>query len=71
MEPLTSEQRAALECLLQSKFYFTQSAEIYGGVKGLYDYGPLGTAVVDNILQLWKRWFITEDNKQSRIEIKT
>lgn len=64
LTPLTSEQRDSLECLLQSKFYFTQSAEIYGGVKGLYDYGPLGTLVVDNIVQLWKRWFITEDNMQ-------
>lgn len=35
--------------------------EIHGGVGGLYDYGPPGCAVKENILQLWRQHFILED----------
>jgi glycyl-tRNA synthetase len=36
--------------------------EIHGGVAGLYDYGPPGCALKENILQLWRQHFVLEDN---------
>jgi len=41
------------ECdnLLRRQFFYTQAFEIYNGVAGLYDYGPLGSAVKNNVEQ--------------------
>jgi glycyl-tRNA synthetase len=32
-----------------------QSSEIYGGLRGAWDYGPLGAALKDNVKAEWKR----------------
>lgn len=32
-----------------------QSSEIYGGLRGAWDYGPLGVALKDNVRAAWKR----------------
>jgi glycyl-tRNA synthetase len=61
---MDTEKRNRLETLLQSRFFYTPSFEIYGSTKGLYDYGPIGTAVNENILALWRKWFIFEENMQ-------
>lgn len=37
--------------------YF-QAAEIYGGCAGLYDLGPIGSAIKNNIEQLWRDHFV-------------
>lgn len=30
----------------------------------MYDYGPPGCAILQNILTLWREWFILEENMQ-------
>lgn len=52
------------ECddLLRRKFFYAQSFEIYGGVSGFYDFGPLGSAVKANVENLWRQHFILEDD---------
>jgi glycyl-tRNA synthetase len=35
-----------------------QSSEIYGGLRGAWDYGPLGAALKDNVKAAWKRAMI-------------
>jgi glycyl-tRNA synthetase len=32
--------------------------EIYGGVAGFYDYGPLGAKLRDNIINTWRHYFV-------------
>ncbi|GJQ12181.1 hypothetical protein GpartN1_g3972.t1 [Galdieria partita] len=54
--------REALEGLLKRRFFIAPSFEIYGGVAGLYDYGPPGTAVKNNIIQIWRQHFVVEEN---------
>lgn len=54
--------RKECESLLIRKFFFTQAFEIYGGVAGLYDYGPLGSALKGHIEQEWKKHFILEED---------
>lgn len=41
--------------------------KIYGGVSGLYDLGPMGCAVENNIIQAWRTHFILHD---SMLEVK-
>lgn len=53
--------RTQLEHLLQKRFFYTQAFEIYGGVAGLYDYGPMGAALQANIISTWRNHFILEE----------
>lgn len=48
--------------LLKRRFYYDQSFAIYGGVTGLYDFGPMGCALKSNMIQYWRRHFILEDS---------
>jgi len=41
--------------LCKRRGFIFQSSEIYGGVSGLYDYGPYGVALKRNIRELWWR----------------
>jgi glycyl-tRNA synthetase len=54
--------REALEGLLRTRFFFAPSYEIYGGVSGLYDYGPPGCALQANIIDVWRKHFILEED---------
>jgi len=53
--------RKECEDLLRRKFFYIQSFEIYGGVSGLYDYGPLGSALKANVESLWRNHFVLEE----------
>lgn len=44
--------RALLD-LCKRRGFLYQSAEIYGGLRGAYDYGPLGVELKKNILNSW------------------
>ncbi|KZT32723.1 glycyl-tRNA synthetase [Sistotremastrum suecicum HHB10207 ss-3] len=50
-----------LEALLSRRFFYAPAFEIYGGVAGLYDYGPPGSALQANIINEWRRHFIIEE----------
>lgn len=54
--------RSRLEDVLKQRFFFDLSFSIYGGVAGLYDYGPPGTALKKNILRSWESHFILEED---------
>jgi glycyl-tRNA synthetase len=38
------------------------SFEIYGGIAGFYDYGPLGAQLKQNVENLWRRFYLLNDN---------
>ena len=48
--------------LLTRRFFVVPSFEIYGGVAGLYDYGPPACAIKSNIIDLWRKHFVIEEN---------
>ncbi|PNX50293.1 MAG: glycine--tRNA ligase, partial [Thermoplasmata archaeon M8B2D] len=54
--------------LAKRRGFIYPSFEIYGGVAGFYDYGPLGSQLKNNIEQLWRKYFLLKDNC---IEIST
>jgi len=44
-----------LVSLAKRRGFFFQSSEIYGGIQGIYDFGPLGVALRNNIKRAWWR----------------
>lgn len=55
-------ERGAFEELMKRRFFYAPSFDLYGGVSGLYDYGPPGCALQANILELFRRHFIIEES---------
>jgi len=46
--------------LCKRRGFIFQGSEIYGGLSGTYDYGPLGIALKRNITGLWWKMFVEE-----------
>lgn len=53
--------KKALEDTLIRRMFVVPSFEIHGGVAGLFDYGPPGCALKENLLSLWRQHFVLED----------
>ncbi|KAJ7910489.1 hypothetical protein B0H13DRAFT_1615649 [Mycena leptocephala] len=60
--------KTRLDALLNRRFFYAPAFEIYGGVAGLYDYGPPGSSLQANIIAEWRRHFIIEE---SMLEVDT
>ena len=54
--------------LAKRRGFIYPSYEIYGGVAGFYDYGPLGSQLKHNIETIWRQFYLLHD---SCIEIHT
>ncbi len=52
-------QMEKLVSLCKRRGYMFQSSEIYGGLKGFWDYGPLGVELKRNIKEAWWRDMVT------------
>ena len=50
---MTATSMEQLTSLCKRRGFVYQSGEIYGGVQGLYDYGPLGVELKNNIKSAW------------------
>ena len=48
--------------LAKRRGYIYSSYEIYGGVAGFYDYGPLGSQLQNNVENLWRNYYLLKDN---------
>lgn len=46
--------------LAKRRGFVYPGSEIYGGLAGTYDYGPLGVALKKNIQNLWWKMFVTD-----------
>ncbi|KAJ5610118.1 glycine--tRNA ligase [Penicillium lagena] len=57
-----SVDRTVLDSMLRRRMFYTPSFEIYGGVSGLYDYGPPGCALLANMTDLWRKHFVLEED---------
>jgi len=53
--------RTKMEDTLKRRFFYDQSFAIYGGVTGQYDFGPMGCAMKQNLLQAWRKHFVLEE----------
>ena len=55
---------------LKSFGFVFQSSEIYGGLSNTWDYGPLGTLLLNNIKKQWWKSFITLEEKNVGFDSK-
>ncbi len=46
--------------LCKRRGFIYPGSEIYGGLAGFYDYGPLGVAMKNNLKNLWWKWMTVE-----------
>lgn len=54
--------RQSLDSMLRRRMFYTPAFEIYGGVAGLYDYGPPGCALQANLIETWRKHFVLEED---------
>jgi glycyl-tRNA synthetase len=52
---------AGLQDVLLRRMIVVPAFEIHGGVSGLYDFGPVGCALKDNIVNTWKKHFVLQE----------
>ena len=57
-----------LVALCKRRGFIYQSAEIYGGLQGVYDYGPLGVELKNNLKNSWWRSMIYENDNIEGID---
>ncbi len=54
MIPLADNSSNDLMSVCKRRGFIWPSFEMYGGVAGMYDYGPLGCALKNNIVEMWR-----------------
>lgn len=54
--------REHLESVLRQRFFYAPAFDLYGGVSGLYDFGPPGCAFQANVIDYWRKHFILEED---------
>jgi glycyl-tRNA synthetase len=52
-EPKENVQMEKIVSLCKRRGFIFQSSEIYGGINGFWDYGPLGAELKRNVKELW------------------
>jgi glycyl-tRNA synthetase len=52
-EPKANELMEKIVSLCKRRGFVFQSSEIYGGINGFWDYGPLGAELKRNVKELW------------------
>src|SRR3989344_3899731 len=57
-KPYPVDMMEKLVSLCKRRGFIYQGSEIYGGLAGTYDYGPLGTTLKNNIKNIWWRMFV-------------
>ena len=61
-EPEEVFDKATFDDVLLQKMFVVPSFEIYGGVAGMYDFGPITCSLKSNFINLWKQHFILEED---------
>ena len=57
---IKNEKMETLVSLCKRRGFIYQGSDVYGGLSGTWDYGPLGVALKRNIMNLWWRRFVDE-----------
>ncbi len=59
-ENIRNEKMEAIVSLAKRRGFIYQGSEVYGGLSGTWDYGPLGVRLKRNIMNLWWKMFVEE-----------
>ncbi len=57
-----------LESLAKRRGFIYQGSEVYGGLAGTWDYGPLGVALKNNIKESWRKKFISSKSDMYEVD---
>jgi len=60
MSAQKNERMEAIISLAKRRGFIYQGSEIYGGLSGTWDYGPLGVTLKRNIMDLWWKMFVQD-----------
>jgi glycyl-tRNA synthetase len=60
MSAQKNERMEAIISLAKRRGFIYQGSEIYGGLSGTWDYGPLGVTLKRNIMDLWWKLFVQD-----------
>jgi glycyl-tRNA synthetase len=67
-EPKTNELMEKLVSLCKRRGFIYQSSEIYGGINGFWDYGPLGAELKRNVKDQWWKTIVHHRDDVSGLE---
>lgn len=57
-----------IESLAKRRGFIYQGSEVYGGLAGTWDYGPLGVALKNNIKESWRKKFISSKSDMYEVD---
>lgn len=57
---IKNEKMEAIVSLAKRRGFIYQGSEVYGGLSGTWDYGPLGVTLKRNIMNLWWKMFVED-----------
>lgn len=57
---IKNEKMEAIVSLAKRRGFIYQGSEVYGGLSGTWDYGPLGVTLKRNIIDLWWKMFVDD-----------
>ncbi len=60
MPPNESQRMEKIVSLCKRRGFIFQASEIYGGLNGVWDYGPLGVELKRNLKDYWWRVMVRE-----------
>lgn len=65
MNEKTKNKKRSFENILSNRFFLSKSFETYRGPSGLYEFGPNGSILKNNIKNLWREILIKRENINS------
>jgi len=57
-----------IQSLAKRRGFVYQGSEIYGGLAGTWDYGPLGVALKNNIKESWRKKFVSSRSDMYEVD---
>lgn len=66
-----ADKKSSLEdivSLAKRRGFIYQGSEVYGGLAGTWDYGPLGVALKRNIMNLWWKMFVEDRDEMYGVD---
>jgi glycyl-tRNA synthetase len=57
---IRNEKMESIVSLAKRRGFIYQGSEVYGGLSGTWDYGPLGVTLKRNIMNLWWKMFVED-----------
>ena len=68
MNEHTDNLMEKIQSLAKRRGFIYQGSEIYGGLAGTWDYGPLGVALKNNIKDAWRKKFISSKSDMYEVD---